>query len=187
MAVFDVAFTGTSLTTGYASRAWQTTVRDRLQAFSQEEVRFYDLGKQSMTSAWGLANIQNVINCRPRVAVFEFSFNDTPSMTLAEATANTEAIIRAIRNGSPGTRVMMQTMNPAIGLSYMARLADYYESYRRIARAQNVGLIDNYPLWGASSSTEIPDGGHPTYAALERVLIPNVVAALRPLLTSPPT
>lgn len=189
MGVFDVAFTGTSLTTGYASRAWQLTVRDQLQPDCRDEIRFYDLGMQGMNSTWGLANIQRVIDTRPRIAVFEFSFNDAPTVSgvpilpLADARANTEAIIRAIRNGSPNTHVMMQTMNPAIGLSYMANLPDYYESYRSIARAQNVDLIDNYPAWGASSLIEIPDGGHPTYAALQRVLIPNMVAALRPLLT----
>lgn len=185
MGIFDVAFTGTSLTTGIVAHDWKLEAQGRLQAGASREVRVYDLGKPAMASDWGLENIQHVANAKPKIACFEFAINDaytSYNISLAQSRANAEAIIDAIRAGSPGTRIYMMTMNPVSSASFRPRLVDYYAQYRRIALEKGVGLIDNYPVWGAFNASEIPDGVHPAINGLRRVLIPNVVATLKPLI-----
>lgn len=184
MDIYDIAFSGTSLTSGYATRDWKHIALARLQAGSSKQITFYDLGKPGSTSEWGLANIHNVVNTKAKAFIFEWSFNDAGTMTVESSRANALAIINAVRAGSPGTRIIMQTMNPALGDAALLRpqLAAFYQAYRDIAEEHGLTLIDNYLTWGASSMVEIPDGGHPTLEALKRVLIPNVVTTLRPII-----
>lgn len=184
MRVFDIAFFGTSLTTGHASGDWKQKAHALLQRGAKCTVRFYDLGKPGANSNWGLANVHHVVNAKPRVAVFEFVANDASTMTLAQSKANALAIIDKIRQGSPSTRIILQTMNPAIGAAAASvpQLAQYYQQYRDLAVEQKLDLIDNWPAWGTPTTTEIPDGGHPTGFAHSRVTVPNVVNKLRPLI-----
>jgi lysophospholipase L1-like esterase len=158
----------------------------RLQEQAPTEVRFYDLGEAARASNWGLTNISQVVATRPQVAVIEFAINDAYTsfnISLAQSRTNTEGMINAIRSGSPGTRIFIMTMNPVL-TSDRPNLADYYAQYRQISVDNGVGLVDNYPDWGTATVGEIPDNVHPNIEGLRRVLIPNVVKTLKPLIAT---
>jgi lysophospholipase L1-like esterase len=186
--VFDVAFTGTSLTSGRAAYDWKLDVQRRLQPGADREIRFYDLGLLGQASTWGLANIHHVANTRAKVAIIEFSMNDAfdaYGITLEQSDSNTRQMIQAIRSVSPNTLIYLMTMNPvAVTVTNRSTLSSRYAQYRTIAASENVGLIDNEPLWGTPSAEEIPDGVHPVALGQRRVLIPNVVATLQPLIAT---
>lgn len=182
-----IAFSGTSLTSGVASRGWQTDVINRLQVGCQYELRNFDMGNPGRTSAQGLADIGRLDALKPDLAVIEYAMNDaltSLSISVATLRSNLSAIVDAVRVKNPSATVFLMTMNPAIspGSANVPNLPDYYQGVRDEAVAKGTLLIDNTPLWGTPSSADIPDGIHPVRSAVLSVLVPNVVSSLSPYL-----
>jgi lysophospholipase L1-like esterase len=61
-------------------------------------------------------------------------------------------------------------------------LAAYYDVYRKVAREEDVGLIDNFAVWTARAdlAADIPDGIHPTPNAARAVIAPTAAMVLCP-------
>jgi lysophospholipase L1-like esterase len=139
--------------------------------------------KPGQTSAWGLANLQShVIDYHPSIVVFEFSMNDAVWLTLEQAASNTITIINELRSKDPGVSIYLSTNNEpstaAIAATpQLANVDAYYQQYRGLAAAMNVGLIDNEPLWQAAGVVPA-DGFHPTLEQDIQVQIPNVIRVL---------
>jgi len=188
--VFDVAFSGTSLTFNSSSLAdvngyWQPSARRELQKASTAPVVFYDFGISGATAQIIYDNRQTAINLHPTVAVIECGMNDAAtSVTIADFKFIITALINAWKTGSPGTAIYLMTMNPAIAPAgaWKANLPTYYQAIRDVAVLESVGLIDNHPLWGVPTSTQIPiDGVHPTAIAARSILVPKLLSVLSPL------
>ena len=179
-----IAFSGTSLTSGTKSRGWQTDVIEALQAVATYELRNYDLGKSGRTSADGVADVGRLAALKPDIAVFEYGMNDaltSLSVSVATLKSNLATMADAVIALNPLCVVFFMTMNPAIspGNSTVPNLADYYQGVRDEATAKSAILIDNTPLWGTPTSTDIPvDGIHPARAAVLAYNVPNIVSAL---------
>lgn len=185
--VFDVAFLGTSLTWPPSSGDWVLTCETALQALVTRPVRFYQRGAGGATAASGYETRQAAINLKPRVIVLEYAMNDayTPSgISVASFAATMNNFIDSIRVGSPSTVVALMTMNPAIGTgaTTVPNLSQYYQTLRDISISKSTFLIDNTPLWGNPTSTQIPDGIHPIGSALRLITVPNVASRLATLI-----
>lgn len=172
----DVACYGTSLTQKYQ---WQADVSRRLRAAGITN-RLYNFGRSGADSGWGAANVGPVLRARPLIALVEFSMNDAANMTVAQAEANTIAILDALK--SVADAIYLVTMNPTVGAgddaARRASLPDHYTMYRDLAVSEGAELIDIAPLWATAGLAEIPDGIHPTTEAHLAVTAPAIAAAL---------
>lgn len=62
--------------------------------------------------------------------------------------------------------------------------AAYAQNYRDICAADSqLTLIDLAPGWVGATTTDIPDGVHPTKAAVSARSVPMMIAGLRPLIS----
>ena len=177
--LLDIATYGTSLTWLYR---WQPEVA-RLLGGAGIEARIYNPAINGGNSAAGLANVAQIVRLRPKIALVEFSMNDCCTITLAQAEANTVAIINALKSVIDSDSIYLMTMNRPVGMSSSATarssIASYQAAYRAIAADQAVQLIDIEPLWVSEYiSGDIPDGLHPTEASSKRITAPTIAARL---------
>lgn len=198
MKTFDIAFIGTSLTTGPNSREWPYHLGRSLQTGRRALIRVHSLGQPAVTSNWGVANLAPLTNLRPKVAVIEF-INDAyasyqnvapENMTLAKSLSNFNAIIDGIRSSSPQTIIfLMKLVKPlaASQASLYPSLAAYDAQLDTIAANKGVGMIDTRAAWGDPDTRpeEFPsgDGVHTLLTGHRRVTIPVVSASIAPLIT----
>lgn len=183
---FDFLFLGTSLTSKRTSGAWIDRFQRRMQLTTERPIRCYDFGAPGRTSLYGLQNLDMPLRMKPAVAVLEYGMNDAwppAGISTTEFRSNIEAICAAFVAQSPATRVFLMTMNPAIapGASDVPNLLAYYQELRNVASAKGLGLIDVTPAWGVPTSAQLPDGIHPTDAAIDAVLLPFLLATLGPV------
>ncbi len=197
MAVFDIAFVGTSLTKGSGSAnpgsgpvdggSWIPKTQRALQAGKKSLVKTYNFGFPGQNSDYGLANTGLFAPLRAKAYVFEFCINDgatTQLLSLAQARQNLLGMANQILARTPDAKIALMTMNPAIGSAVSVRpnISDYHENYRTYAASQGWLLIDNALTWGGVTTTQIPDGVHPLLAEVESRLVPNIVSVLGPLI-----
>lgn len=195
--IFDISIMGTSLCGEYNSRNWPLMLERHLQIGKREKVKVHRLGKDSMCSNWGLANIGQHIILKPRVFIVEFindayiGYQDTPpeNMNLAKSLANFNAIIDAMQSGSSATTIfLMKLVRPtaAAKASTFPTLDAYDAQLDQIAVNRGVGMIDTRAAWGdpALHPEEFPptDGVHCFLEGHLRVTIPTVAAAVSPLI-----
>ena len=182
---YTVACYGTSLTTGRLSAAWPTRLERNLQAVAARPVRVFDVGQGGATSQWGIDNIFRATQNRPDACLLEgFSINDAitaNAISIAQARVNKVAIKNAILAARPDTRIFVLTMNGVPDTSLRPNLEAYYQDDRDFATAYGFTLLDIRAAWGTPNYTDTPDGLHPDQAAVDRVLLPAVTAALSPL------
>lgn|GEM_PF-3178400 len=182
-----IACFGTSLTTGRLSGGWVQKLQNKLNGVSRRRVICYDVGQGSQTSSWGVANIDRPRNHRPDVCLIEFSINDSVAangISIAQATANLQSIVNALRAVNPNVLIYLMTMNGCPDLTLRPNLENYYENDRVFAAANGCGLIDIRPVWGTPNYTDTPDGLHPSEAAVDAKLLPTVFAALTPIVSA---
>jgi lysophospholipase L1-like esterase len=171
---------------------------DVLQADLGSRYTVVNTALSGQTSAWGLANLQaNVLSHlptdgSPAVVTLEFSMNDAVWMTLAQARANTVAMVQEILAYDPSARVFLVTNDEpsaaavagsvaAVPTSNLADVDAYYAQYRQIALQTGAGLIDLEPTWAAAQAADpsiVPDGYHPTLAADVQYEVPAFVHAI---------
>lgn len=183
---------GTSLT---ASGPWVSQMKSWLLAKYPGLLTVINSGLSGKNSAEGLAQLQTkVLNYNPDTVFIEFAMNDaflysdgTPSLSVAQARSNLEAMITAILRQNPQAEIILQTMNviwnsPAgsnTSATLRPHLADYYQMYREVAAAHGFMLIDHEPNWAALQSSApatyqsyVPDGVHPNDAGSSKITLP---------------
>lgn len=183
---------GTSLTAG---GAWVRALRDWLNETYPGQVTLINSGLSGKNSAEGLAQLQaRVLDHQPDVVFIEFAMNDafrysdgTPSLDVAGARANLEAIIEAVLNQNPRCEIVLQTMNPVwnspSGSNASATLRPdldaFYQMYREVAVDRGLRLIDHHSTWSALQQDQpsvfeaaVPDGVHPSADGLGAYMIP---------------
>jgi lysophospholipase L1-like esterase len=197
--IFDIACLGTSLTAGTGSDgagglpygSYTPVLAAALAPVKSSYVRTYNFGSGGSISTGAIANfLPRVLDVKPRALLVELLTNDCigpaiGGLSLADSTTNHLTIINACRALPNPPQIFLVTMNPVIGSSYSATARTgidiYNKIYRTLAVSHQVGLIDTFPKWKATSA-DIPDGVHPTLTANIAQLIPQLVAALSPLI-----
>jgi lysophospholipase L1-like esterase len=121
--------------------------------------------------------------------IVEFTINDASlwhGMTLDKSRDRHREILKAAV--AAGLPVFLATMSPAFGREALERPGQvaYRALYPDLARAEGAGLIAMVPGWQALTPDErraaLPDGLHPTDAAMAQVAVPALTAALVPVL-----
>ena len=185
---------GTSLSTPEYG-PWVAQLRAWLNARYPGRAVVIDSGMSGSHSTAGLANLESrVLAYRPGTVFLEFAVNDAANISVAESKANLNTLIDRILAAKPETEIIVQTLNAAWDVpgglqsaTARAKLADYYQGYREVAAARGLLLVDHYPAWAglqqkdpATFHAYVPDGIHPTAAALAVMMTPRLQAALDP-------
>jgi lysophospholipase L1-like esterase len=188
-----VVLYGTSLTAGgewaVATKAWFA------ERFPGKATVINSAGP-GQNSQWGLANLEErVLAHQPDLVLIEFSYNDAHEkfkLTVAQAAANLDAIVRGIRAKRPACDLVLQVMNAnwdapndKRAMSSRPQLAAFNDNYRAYAKANALPLIDHFPAWQALKERDpelfqryLPDGTHPTKEASLAVTWPAVKGLL---------
>lgn len=170
-----VAF-GTSLT---HRPGWVDAISENLSGCSYPTIDLRRLSQPGANSRWAMTQIETLAAMRPDIVLMEFAINDADlydGVSLAESRELTTRLLSALHTDIPEARIVLMTMNPVrgvIGQARRPRLADYYQSYRDIAAEHGTGLIDFAARWKTTgvSTTEIPDGLHPTAEASTKLMV----------------
>lgn len=174
---------GTSLTT----ESLRAQLEQQFSGCRTSGVVVERLAKPGANSAWGEAALRARLATGPApdVMVVEFSINDSSlwrGMTLTASRARHEELLRMA--GQAGVTVWLATMSPAFGRKAWERPGQvaYRALYADLARSHGAGLIAMVPAWQALPGPErkhlMPDGLHPTEAAMAGLARPALVAAL---------
>ena len=159
-------------------------------------------GLPGRASRTGLLELEaRVLVHRPDALLLEFAVNDAHNywhepqgvdhgITPEEGRANLERIVDWVTNFLPQCEIILQTMNPAWDpeggpagpATCRPELEAHYEGYRQFAATRGLRLLDNHAFWSDILLRTpqwfeelVPDGVHPTPAALREVLIPHLV------------
>ena len=188
-APFRIVALGTSLT---RNAAWPDELSRRLSACAGRPVSVVRVARAGASSDWGRGQAAAVAALEPDLVLVEFAVNDADirgGQTLKTSLANHLSLITALAARAPGAGVMLMTMNTATGLRGLLRpwLAAHHAQYRSLAAAEGLGLVDLAPLWAAALAGEegralMPDGLHPTDAAVAAVALPAMTAGIGRLL-----
>jgi lysophospholipase L1-like esterase len=182
---------GTSLT---ARGDWPEALADRLARCRQGPVSVERVARSGATSRWGEPALlaRMAAPPGPHLVLIEYSVNDAvlPRLVpLAESRRRLTAMVRAVQ--AAGGLPFLVTMSELHGPERLERpgLSAHRAQYARIARDTGAGLIDTLPPWRALSAADlraaVPDGAHPTHAAMESLLVPALADALRPYACPP--
>ena len=179
-----VLLLGTSLT---RSGDWTQALQAQLSACRPGGVEIERLAKGGANSAWGEAALRDRLTkaALPDLIVAEFTINDASlvhGMTLGKSRVRHAAILDMA--AAANIPVWLATMNPAFGRKALERpgQAAYRAQYPNLARAHGAGLVALVPDWLALDASyraaALPDGLHPTDAAMMAVTVPVLAAAL---------
>lgn len=142
---FGDSVTGVYYHTG-GRRAYSHLVELGLrQAFPGSPVTVINAGVSGNSTREGLARIQkDVLDQRPRLVTVMFGLNDMVRVPIAEFDANLRKIVAHCREGN--VEVMLCTPNAVIDTDSRprAKLVEYCETIRRVAREEHVALCDTY-------------------------------------------
>ena len=177
---------GTSLT---RNALWPDDLARALTACSGRPVLVTRIAEVGENSAWGLTQAQAVAALTPDLVLIEFAINDADLRDGLSLDAALDAHLRlldVLAAEAPAARPVLMTMNRAFGLRGLLRpwLGAHYAQYRRLAAERDIGLIDLAPLWSAAPATGpdgvrlLPDGLHPTDAAVAHIALPSLVTEL---------
>lgn len=175
---------GTSLT---ANGTWAEALARDLSACRAGGVVVERLAKPGANSAWGAQALQSRLatGLAPDLMVVEFSINDSSlwrGMTLRASRTRHEEILQMARQA--GVTVWLATMTPAFGRKGWERPGQvaYRALYGDLARAHGAGMIAMALPWQGLPAPRrqalMPDGLHPTEAAMEALAVPPLVTAL---------
>lgn len=177
-----VAILGTSLTARYS---WPEGLRAGLVACLGRAVDLTTNARPGAGSDWGKKAAHEVAAAQPDLTLIEFSINDadlTDGAWLDDARRRHQAMVEILRAANPDMRIALVTMSPAHGPRGWVRLflGAYEDMYRRLAVEMDLDLIDLAPIWAAALQDRgveiMPDGLHPTEAAVTEVALPTVIS-----------
>jgi lysophospholipase L1-like esterase len=182
---------GTSLT---ANGQWTELLGQRLSSCRDAPVVIEKVARAGATSRWGEPALRARLARPPRpdLVLIEYSINDAVLarfMSLAESRRHVHAMVDASQ--SAGAIAVLVTMTPAKGLERLKRpfLPAYRSLYAPVAEQTGAGLMETLAAWDGMSRAQrtrlLPDGVHPTPAAMENLLVPALFAGLSPLLCRP--
>lgn len=186
---FRIVALGTSLT---ARGDWPDQLAQALSDCAGRPVTVERVAKAGAGSNWGREQAAAVLALAPDLVLIEFAINDADlrdGVSLVRARDSHLALIGALEDGRPALPLMLMTMSRAEGLRGLMRpwLGAYHAQYRDLAAGQGLGLIDLAPLWAAALAAGrgaelLPDGLHPTDAAVAEIALPVMVAQIGRLL-----
>lgn len=178
---------GTSLTQG---GAWPEQLGAALNRCSTRPVTIQRVARAGADSGWGRDQAAAVAALRPDLVLIEFTINDADLRDgpgLGAARTNHLTLLAALDAARPGVPRVLMTMSPAFGLRGLMRprLRAHEAQYRALAASEDLGLIDLAPLWDRALSPGrrralMPDGLHPTDAAVAEVALPAMIAQVAP-------
>lgn len=175
---------GTSLS---ASSDWPARVQARLETCLGHPLELTVIAKPGAHSGWGLDQIDRAVAARPDLTLIEFSINDADlkdGLSLARSAAHHRTILSRLDSAAPQSRRLLITMSPVRGWQrlFRPRLAAYYALYPEIGAETGAGVLDLYPRWLAAPLTRdrLPDGLHPTNAAVDAVLPDALLGLIGP-------
>ncbi len=176
---------GTSLT---ASSRWPAGLQVELRERYGRKTKVVNAAGNGMDSRWGLAHLgERVLKEKPSAVLIEFAINDAlahSKLYPAESARNLTRMIRMIRSDYPQCEIILMIMNPPTGpaLEKRPQIRQYEAVYRDVAKRENCQLIDFSKVWRRMISREpalwkhyAPDGLHPTPAAAEEVILPDLL------------
>lgn len=179
-----IVFLGTSLTAGLGldpDSAYPALIQRKLDSAG---LRFtvVNAGQSGESSAGALTRIDWILRQRPAVLVIETGANDGLRGQDPDSThANIEAIIDRTRALSPGTKLVLASMEamPNLGQTYVRRFRGIFPA---VAKANGIPLLPFMleRVAGVDSLNQ-PDGIHPNEAGA-RLVAANVWRGLRPVL-----
>ncbi len=182
---------GTSLT---ANGAWPAQVLAGLNAAWPGLTTLLNRGGSGESSVWGVANLETQVTAAtPDVVFIEFAVNDAVArfdLSLAQASANLDAILAGIRAARPECEIILQVTNPVTGRpqgddGWRPQLEHYQQIYRKAAARDNILLIDHHPAWQslldlgeAEYLNYVPDGLHPSALSEELYMTPVILQSI---------
>jgi len=128
--------------------AYPTQIIDALKArFGYDQINYANKAVGGTTSAWGLQEIQQVIDTAPDLVVLAFGMNDAsggvPSATYKQ---NTESMIQAVRASNPNVSIVLVaefSPNPEWGGANYALRADNRDAlYDLYSTYENIAFVD---------------------------------------------
>ncbi len=147
---FGDSITGVYYHTG-GRRAWADMLAIALEkTFPRARIAMHNAGISGHTSAQGLARIENdVLAKKPDLVVVMFGMNDAARGSLEEFDKNLREIVRRCRRA--GAAVVLSTPNSVYENPHRptARLAEFAETVRRVAKELNAPLADSYLAYEA--------------------------------------
>lgn len=147
---FGDSITGVYYHTG-GRRAWADMLAIALEkTFPAARITMHNAGISGHTSAQGLARIENdVLARKPDLVVVMFGMNDTARGSIEEFDRNLREIVSRCRRA--GAAVVLSTPNSVYENPDRptARLAEFAETVRRVAKDLNVPLADSYAAYEA--------------------------------------
>ncbi|MBY3228532.1 SGNH/GDSL hydrolase family protein [Rhizobium laguerreae] len=188
-----IATCGTSLTfQGDYFNLWQRQVERGLHEGKETSARIYNFGENGQDSAGGLFYLYRALQTRPEIVVLEYNMNDAyivRNISVAQAQSNHMSMISQLRANDANVKICLMIMNPpitggSIPLSDRVNWAAYAQMYRDMVTSDPaLTLIDLAPGWAGATTTDIPDGVHPTKAAVSARSVPTMISSLRPLIS----
>lgn len=189
MSEIRIATCGTSLTRqSGAPNFWQKQVELGLRAGKETIARIFNFGEDGADSNIGLGFLSRALIVRPEIVLIEYNMNNAyvaRSITVDQARANTQNMMDQLFANDAGVKIGLMTMNPpvaggSIPLSERPNHAAYDQMYRdTVAADSRLFLVDNALAWADATVAQIPDGVHPTTAAVLARSVPIMIAALR--------
>ena len=150
-----VAF-GDSITGGILPYRWPSRLGRYAQGrFGKKRIlaprsRWFNAGISGHTSTQGLARIErDVLAKKPDLVVVMFGMNDVTRKNIDQFEKNLHEIVRRCR--AAGAAVVLSTPNSVYENNPrpIARLAEYAEVVRKLAKEDNVPLADSYKAYEA--------------------------------------
>ena len=183
-----VLMLGTSLTLG--GEAWVGALEARLAQCHPAGGQIERLARGGANSAWGAEALHKRLQeaAPPDLLIVEFTINDASlwhGMTLDKSRRQHLEILKMA--GAAGVPVFLATMSPAFGREALERPGQvaYRALYPDLAQAEGAGLIAMVPGWQGLTPDDrgmaLPDGLHPTDAAMTQIAVPALAEALAPV------
>ncbi len=186
-----IATVGTSLTfQGDYYDLWQRQVERGLREGKTSIARLYNFGELGAASDFGLTFLPKLLAFRPEIVALEYNMNDAyiaRGISVAQAQTNHQTMISQLRANDSNVKICLMIMNqPVTGglhpLSDRVNWAAYAQMYRDMCAADTaLTLIDLSPGWSDATVSEIPDGVHPTKAAVSSRSVPTMITSFRAL------
>lgn len=180
----SIVFLGTSLTAGYGldpDSAYPALLQPKLDSAGLPYT-VVNAGQSGESSAGALTRIDWILRQRPAVLVIETGANDgLRGQDPDSIRANIQAIIDRARAASPGSRLVLASMEamPNLGQAYVRRFRAIFPA---LAQANGLPLLPFIldRVAGVDSLNQ-QDGIHPNEAG-SRIVAENVWRGLEPLL-----
>ena len=180
---------GTSLCTKQYS-AWVGQAQALIEVGFPKLCTLTNSAQAGAASNWGLENIDGrVIALKPDTVLIEFGMNDAYTIykiSVADAQKNLETMIKKVQVALPNCEIILMTMNqPPHGLEPRPAFDDYSAMYRKVAKEQNLNLIDIVLVWEKLFAEDekkwnllVPDQVHPNAEGNSLITTPAIMKGL---------